>query len=118
MAPVDADFQRAARWSIQPDASAIANRAILRIDYEGDVARLYAAGKLLIDDFYHGAPLEFGLWRIPPDVLKQGLELQILPLHKDAPIYLPLSARPTNGAMATLKKVQSIPEYRATGRPN
>jgi hypothetical protein len=117
MAPVDADFSRAARWSIQVDASAAASHSILRIAYEGDVARIYAGGKLLTDDFYHGAPLELGLWRVSPDALKQGLELQVLPLRKDAPIYLPPSARPTyppSGIVARLKAVEAIPEYRAS----
>jgi hypothetical protein len=116
MAPVDADFSHAARWSIQVDPSAAANHAILKIAYEGDVARVYAGGKLLTDDFYHGAPLEVGLWRVSPDALKQGLELQVLGLRKDAPIYLPLPVRPTypaNGVVARLKAVEAIPEYRA-----
>ncbi len=118
MAPVDADFSRAARWSIQVDASA-ANRTILRIAYEGDVARLYAGGRLLTDDFYHGAPLELGLWRVPQDALKHGLELQVLGLRKDAPIYLPPSARPAysaNGVVLRLKAVEAVPEYRAAAR--
>jgi hypothetical protein len=119
MPPVDADFSRAARWSIQVDASAAANHAMLRIAYEGDVARLYAGGKLLTDDFYHGAPLELGLWRVHPDALKQGLELQVLGLRKDAPIYLPQPARPAyqaNGVAARLKSVEAIPEYRAAAQ--
>jgi hypothetical protein len=119
MAPVDADFSRAARWSIQVDASAAANHTLLRIAYEGDVARIYAGGKLLTDDFYHGAALELGLWRVPPDALKQGLELQVLGLRKDAPIYLPLSARPAypaNGVALRLKGVEAVPEYRAAAR--
>jgi hypothetical protein len=122
MAPVDADFSRAARWSIQVDASAAANRTMLRIAYEGDVARIYAGGKLLTDDFYHGAALELGLWRVPADALKQGLELQVLGLRKDAPIYLPASARPAypaNGVVARLKSVEAVPEYRVTANfPN
>jgi hypothetical protein len=117
VAPVDADFSRAARWSIQVDASAAAQPTMLRIAYEGDVARIYAGGKLLTDDFYHGAALELGLWRVPPDALKQGLELQVLGLRKDAPIYLPALARPAypaNGVVARLKGVEAVPEYRAT----
>ena len=96
------------------DPSAAANHAILRIAYEGDVARIYAGGKLLTDDFYHGAPLELGLWRVPPDALKQGIELQVLALRNDAPIYLPPSVRPTfppSGVVARLKAVEAIPEY-------
>jgi beta-galactosidase len=114
IAPVDADFSHAARWSIHVDSSAAANHTMLRIAYEGDVARIYAGGKLLTDDFYHGAPLELGLWRVPPDALKQGLELQVLALRKDAPIYLPPSVRPTfptSGVVARLKAVEAIPEY-------
>jgi hypothetical protein len=42
------------------------------------------------------------------------LELRILPLRKDAPIYLPTGTRPSfpsTGEVAVLKNVQVIPEY-------
>ena len=69
--------------------------SILSITYRGDVARLYADGKLVADNFYYGRPFLFGLWRLPEGV--KELELRILPLQKDAPVYLPREADKTPG---------------------
>jgi hypothetical protein len=49
------------------------------------------------------------------------LELRILPLRKDAPIYLPAGARPSfpaTGEVAVLNGVQVIPEYEAVADLN
>lgn len=118
LAPSDADFDRAARWLIRvPSINyGMASNAFLRITYVGDVARLYAGDKLITDDFYKGTPWEIGLQRISREDLDRGLELRILPLRPDAPIYLPLGARPAlsvGSEVATLKDVQIVPEYEA-----
>src|SRR6185436_4409540 len=67
IAPVDADFDRAARWSIRiPEIqSSEVSDVLLRIRYQGDVARLYAGNRLITDDFYKGTPWEIGLRRLP-----------------------------------------------------
>jgi hypothetical protein len=96
MAPAEADFTAAARWSIRvPDINLDAvSEVFLRITYQGDVARLYAGKRLITDDFYHGVPWEISLRNIAVADRKQGLELQILPLRQDAPIYLAAGAWP------------------------
>ncbi len=83
IAPEESAFDSAARWSIHvPDVkSAAVGEVLLRIAYQGDVARIYAGGRLITDDFYHGAPWEIGLRGISAADLKQGLDLQILPLQ-------------------------------------
>jgi hypothetical protein len=93
---------------------------MLRIAYRGDCARLYAtvpaggfsppgilsSGRqtssaekeqtvLLADNFYYGRPFLYGLWRLPEGAT--ALELRILPLQTDAPIYLPREADKTPG---------------------
>jgi hypothetical protein len=118
MAPEDAAFDGAARWTIRvPDVkSAAVGEVLLRIAYQGDVARIYAGGRLITDDFYHGAPWEIGLRNIPAADLKQGLELRILPLRADAPIYLASGARPAipaGGQVAKVTEVWVLTEYRA-----
>ncbi len=118
MAPVDSDFSAAARWSIRvPEiASDDVGEVFLRIAYQGDVARLYAGKRLITDDFYHGAPWEIGLRNISAAEWKQGLELEILPLGHDAPVYLAPAARPAdpeNGQTARLTEVKVVPFYRA-----
>ena len=117
MAPEESAFERAARWSIRvPDVkSAAVGEVLLHIAYQGDVARIYAGGRLITDDFYHGAPWEIGLRSIPAADLKQGLELRILPLRADAPIYLASGARPAipaGGQVAKLAQVRVLPDYR------
>ena len=116
MAPTDPDFRNAARWLIRVShvANAGVNSIFLRIDYQGDVARLYAGDKLITDSFYNGAPWEIGLSDITPEELAHGLELKILPLRKDAPIYLPAGVRaalPQSGDVLNLKNVRIVPEY-------
>jgi hypothetical protein len=117
-APKESAFDGAARWSIHvPDVkSPSVGQVLLRIAYQGDVARIYAGGRLMTDDFYHGAPWEVGLQGITPAELKQGLELQILPLRADAPIYLASDARPSiaaGGQIARLAEVRVMPVYEA-----
>lgn len=112
--PTDADFDRAAVWEIKLPAelqSASAGRVMLQINYEGDVARLYAGNRLITDNFFKGKPFEIGLWRLTPEELKNGLTLKILPLRQDTPLYLPPGARPAfpNGADAlSLKSVRLV----------
>ena len=92
--PVDEDFEQAAVYTIDLP---VLNRQglLLNIDYRGDVARLYADGKLLDDNFYNGRPFQYALWRLPKDC--RQLELRILPLQKDMPVYFPREADTTPG---------------------
>ena len=118
LAPTEPDFKAAARWSIRvPDVrSGSIAELFLRVDYQGDVARLYAGNRLITDDFYHGALWEIGLRNIPAADLEQGLELKILPLRGDAPVYLGAGVRPAipdGGQVAKLTEVRVVPEYRA-----
>jgi beta-galactosidase len=117
-APEEEAYEAAGRWSIRvPDVkSTVVGEVLLRIDYQGDVARIYAGGRLVADDFYHGAPWEVGLRGIPAADLKNGLDLQILPLREDAPIYLAAGARPAmpkGGQVAKLVAVRVLPQYQA-----
>lgn len=107
--PTDTDFLQAAVYSITvPQGSTTtASPQLLSIDYRGDCARLYADGKLIADNFYNGRPFLFGLWRLPTATRK--LELRILPLQPDAPIYFPREADTTAGEAVksiTLKPLQ------------
>ena len=92
--PSDEDFNQAAVYTIDlPDVDR--TDLLLNIDYRGDVARLYADGKLIDDNFYNGRPFLYGLWRLPKDC--KQLELRIMPLQKDMPIYFPREADTTLG---------------------
>lgn len=114
-APVDADFAQAARWKIKLPADLdLSTDPLLRLHYTGDVARVFIGGKFITDDYYNGNALEIGLSR-HADALKAGeIEIAILPLQKDAPIFLPESAKPDFGkdsAIAKLTRVELVPRY-------
>lgn len=96
--PVDEDFEQAAVYTIdlpQDSSLSTSNLLLLNIDYRGDVARLYADGKLIDDNFYNGRPFQYALWRLPQDC--HQLELRILPLQEDMPVYFPREADTTPG---------------------
>ena len=92
--PTDEDFDEAAVYTVNlPETSREGN--LLNIDYRGDVARLYVDGKLLDDNFYNGRPFQYALWRLPEGCTQ--LEVRILPLQKDMPVYFPREADITPG---------------------
>ena len=84
--PTDEDFDAAAVWNLDFSKvqSSMFNVQYLKIDYAGDCARVYADGKLVMDNFWNGKPM---LVRMS-DLAGKKVELRILPLRKDAPIYL------------------------------
>ena len=91
-APSDEDFDAAAVYTITlPDSLS----SLMTIRYRGDVARLYADGKLIDDNFYNGRPFCYALSRLPKDC--RQLELRILPLQANMPVYLPREADKTPG---------------------
>ena len=94
--PSDEDFDNAAIYKITLPSEAMEQpNQQLSIEYQGDCARLYANGKLIADQFQYGRPFLYGLWRLPEGTTE--LELRILPMQADAPIYLPREADKTPG---------------------
>ncbi|OBT74302.1 hypothetical protein VF21_06898 [Pseudogymnoascus sp. 05NY08] len=77
-------------WTINIPWSKLAglDDAQLRIDYQGDLARLYAGSVLLDDHFYDGETWVIGLKRLAGRAGNSPLTLAIMPLRSDAPIYL------------------------------
>jgi beta-galactosidase len=121
-APDESAFANAGIWRIILPAGSMTgvNDIFLRIQYTGDVARVYDRSLLVDDNFYNGTPWEIGLKRYPPLSWSQGWDLKVLPLRSDAPIYLPKDAWPIfNGkiAIASVKAVTASPEYEVTMTP-
>lgn len=87
--PTDADFEKAAVYTI--DVPKEREARLISIDYHGDCARLYAGGRLIDDNFYNGCAFQYALWRLPKDVTQ--LELRLLPIQKDMPVYFPREAK-------------------------
>ena len=101
-APSEADWSQAAVYKIDFGTTGLPTEQytggeafLLKIDYQGDCARLYAAGQLVADNFQYGRPFLYGLWRLPEGTTE--LELRIMPLQSGAPIYLPREADKTPG---------------------
>ena len=95
-APGEQDWEQAAVYKIAlDDADSQDARQLLNIEYQGDCARLYADGRLVADNFQYGRPFLYGLWRLPAGV--KELELRILPMQSDMPVYLPREADKTPG---------------------
>jgi hypothetical protein len=115
-APSDVAFSQAAKWSLvlPPGVMENLSELFLKVNYQGDVARLSAAHQLLTDDFYNGYPWFVGLGRFLHPQAASTFELSILPLRKDAPIFFE-TPRPigflTNGQIDQLDQLSLVPEY-------
>lgn len=94
--PSEQDFDGAAVYSLtaqplMPAEGTDVDDLFLEISYKGDVARLYADGRLVEDNFWNGKSMLVRLSDLYDEAtgkFKNSLELRILPLRKDAPIYL------------------------------
>lgn len=105
--PVDTDFENAAVYRIS-GLPGVADRKgkLLEVSYRGDVARLYCDGKLIDDNFYNGRPMLYGLWRLPEGASE--LELRILPLQENMPVYFPEEADTTPGEEVRSVTIKSM----------
>ena len=115
-APDDADFEKAGVWRLTLPKGALDGLSDLFIDihYLGDMGRLYEGARLLDDNFFNGTTWEVGLKRFAPEMLSDGAELKILPLRKDAPIYMPKASWPDFGPNSEIAEVEAVrvsPEY-------
>jgi beta-galactosidase len=93
----------------------------LKIAYTGDVARLSANGNLLDDNFYNGLPWTIGLQRFIRKTGNQPIELSILPLRRDAPIFIEKRFKPNFGdknQIVDLGSVALIPQYKFRIEPS
>ena len=106
--PSDSDFEFASKWEINLPNKLPPGDWILKIKYQGDVARLYLGGKLINDNFYNGKPFELGLSRFGSTILRGGLELWVLPLRKDAPIYFAPGMKPNFGQFSGVAKLMKV----------
>ncbi len=124
-APTDADFARAAIYSIPLPATALADtpteQHFLRITYTGDVARLSAPidGKdhLLDDNFSAGTtlarrPLAFRAATRPSQQQSGAkLDLAIYPLRPNPPIFFEPGHEPKPDAPPVVQQVELLTQY-------
>lgn len=108
-APHDKDFEEAAVYEIRvPSLPDSPRHFILRIKYLGDVARIYAGGKLLTDNFYNGRSLDVDLQRYASEVADGALLLKILPLRTDSPVHFTPGSRPNFGGNAEIAELLGL----------
>ncbi|BEL04427.1 hypothetical protein Q0Z83_026180 [Actinoplanes sichuanensis] len=96
-APQDADFEQAAVLHVPVPDDVFADtgdEVLLRIHWTGDVGRAYVDGRLVADQFWYGPVWEIGLRRIRKEAVTHGIELRLLPLAEDAPIFVSPQVRP------------------------
>jgi hypothetical protein len=115
VAPTDLAMQKfSARWSISlpKDTLAGIEDVFLQIHYEGDIGRLYAGATLIDDNFYNGQPWVIGLKRFGSR-LDAPLELEVLPLRSDAPVYFDPGFKPQfkGNQTAAVTSITAVPEY-------
>ncbi len=113
--PVPELFGRSAAWTLAVNGAVDDRRdAFLRIWARGDVARLFSGATMLDDQFLNGSVWEIGL-KYVTDALGAPLTLTVLPLRKDAPIYLDQGVdRMVEGRdqLARVDSVTVVPQYR------
>lgn len=120
--PIPEAFAAAATWSLklpQPLAPG-AEDVLLELDFVGDIGRVFAGTKMLDDWYYNGQRWQIGLRQF---ALKPGTELQlsVLPLRVDAPIYIDAAHRPAFAAgqsqVAELRGARLLPIRRVAITP-
>lgn len=114
MEPSPEQFGKSAAWRLETPVNALdgVSDVLLRIDYRGDVGRVFSGVRMLDDHYFDGQPWEVGLKRFS-GALAAPLTLTVLPLRADAPIYI--EHRPeiaAGGQVADVVKVTAVPEYR------
>lgn len=85
--PADKDFQKGAaiyRLNLSALKGRNTDNLFIEIAYQGDCARVMADGVLVEDNFWNGKPMLVRASQLEG----KKVELLILPLGKDAPIYL------------------------------
>jgi hypothetical protein len=117
-APTDADFARAATYTIPLPKSALTDtpsdttpQHFLRITYTGDVARLTVNGHLLDDNFADGRPWLVGLTRFIPQLTNNQLQLSIYPLRPNPPIFFEPGYEPKPDAPTAIQSVELLTQY-------
>ncbi len=115
--PTAEEIEAAPRWRIHlpTDALAGVSDLFLKVEYQGDIARLSADGNLLTDDFYNGLPWCIGLKRFRKQVQSGDLQIAIVPWRDRTKVILDDFAVDKAGHSGpNLLDVTVLPEYQLT----
>ncbi|MDT7838484.1 beta-galactosidase [Aquabacterium sp. OR-4] len=105
LVPDEAHHAQAGRWRLPlPDdlacQPAAGERAWLQLQWHGDVARLWVDGVLVDDRFGDGSPWTIGLHRWLGQGHRPRIEVSILPLDAQLPVFLEPGARIAGAGIA------------------
>lgn len=89
--PSNEDFAQAAEWTLDIPSVPDPENWFLEFSYRGDVARVYADGILVQDNFWNGRTMQLRM----TDVMGKDTKLCILPMPKDIPVYLQANQKKT-----------------------
>lgn len=120
--PIPEAFATAAGWSLQLPAPLPAQLedVLLELDFVGDIGRVFNGTRLLDDWYYNGQRWQIGLRQFG---VKPGatLDLSVLPLRADAPVYIDAAHRPDFAAgqtqIAELRGARLLPIRRVSITP-
>jgi hypothetical protein len=115
--PTTDDIEAAPRWKLSLPVNAFAGVSdlFLKVEYQGDIARLSAADHLLADDFYNGMPWCVGLKRFRRPVESGSMEITIVPWRDRSKVILDdFALNKVGDHSAHLLKVTVLPEYQLT----
>jgi beta-galactosidase len=118
MEPYPEAFDAAGAWSVSFDRAALGNLedVHLVVDWVGDVGRAFLGDWLIDDRYYDGRPWVIGLKRFSRSLADGApLELAVLPLRGDSPVYIDEALRPKLGndeQAAQVNSVRAVPQYR------
>jgi beta-galactosidase len=122
--PEPESFGAAGLWQITLPPEALkrpdqVREVFMDVAYQADIARMFAGGELIDDEFYNGLVWRVGLKRYGAK-LEQPVTLSLMPLREDAKIYLDDSARPKtyeNGQVARIVSIKLQPLYGLSLKP-
>ena len=112
--PTEEEVDAAPRWQVRlpTDAFVGVSDLFLKVEYQGDIARLSAAGHLLTDDFYTGMPWCIGLKRFRREVESGDLEIAIVPWRDRSQVILDdIAVNKVRDNSPHLLKITVLPEY-------
>lgn len=119
--PIPEAFKAAAAWqvSVPSDSLRGLDDVLLEPDFVGDIGRLFAGTQMLDDWYFNGQAWQIGLKRLGANALSKPLQITIMPLRADAPIYIDRAHRPDFAdatQLAQLRGVKLHPVYSAVVR--
>ena len=115
-AMIEDSWKDAAVWRVEVPEDMRSRNSLLRIYYTGDAARVYAAGKLIMDNFYNGRPFDAALWRLSEEQ-RRAIEIRIMPLQSNTTANMTADVRPDfskAASYAEISKAEMIERVRWT----